>query len=467
MAAPWHDGLQRWWFADDRSNQPRMMEWVKRKDHAVSGMSFTTSHLLRGAMPQLKSALFDVSSQRHLDAGDFTPGSNLATKMTITAVAMPQSPAFSWQGVLLSKYGYGGARGPRFHLDYNHGSVAFQLGCTLSSDGTTTTNHYSTSVADGLINLNLNRWSIFTMRYDGAAATPVVDFFINRWRGNSVSGETPPASQHLANSEAWRIGSYKDGNAVFHGRIQDVRLWDRWLTDSEVHQMHRDFRRGYRQSFVLVGKRFAGTSGSATYTASAAVTTGAMTCSASATFAAGTKTASAAVTTGGMTCAASATFAAGTKTATAAVTIAGQTAAASATFAAGTKTATAAVSSAPMTASASATFGTDPRTASAAVSIGPVVCAASATFSPGTKTGSAAVSIGPIVCAGSATFSPGTKTGSAAVTMRAMTCAASATFVTVVSGDGPVATIVAHQFGNDWLPSRQFGNQWLAEKKFG
>lgn len=82
-----------------------------------------------------------------------------------------------------------------------------------------------------------------------------------------------------------------------------------------------------------------------------------------------------------------------------------------------------------ITCSAAATFASaGPFTATAGVTIGAATAAAAATFSPGTKTGSAAVTVGHATCAAAATFAPGTKTATASCTAGPATCAAAATF---------------------------------------
>lgn len=229
--------------------------------------------------------------------------------------------------------------------------------------------------------------------------------------------------------------------------------------------------------------------GGGPFTATAAVTIGAVTCSAAATFEPGTKTATAAVTIGAATCAASATFSPGIKTASADVMLGGRVAGPFDATSTGSGTIvvdtgdyawadpqpviaettagglvagrryllatllfgtdynqifdletgdqlsppSAILSLSPaadsVSCAAAATFVPGTKTATAAVSVGAATCSASATFSAGdARVGTAAVTVGNATCSAAATFSPGTKTATATVTAGAATCAASASF---------------------------------------
>lgn len=135
-------------------------------------------------------------------------------------------------------------------------------------------------------------------------------------------------------------------------------------------------------------------SGTATRTATAAVTIGAATCSGAATFAPGTKTASAAVTVGRATASGTATFVAPVYSGSAAVTVGAATCSGTATFAAGTKTASAAVTVGAATASGAATFTAPVYSATASVTVGAATCSASATHTTPVYTGTAAITMG-------------------------------------------------------------------------
>jgi len=168
--------------------------------------------------------------------------------------------------------------------------------------------------------------------------------------------------------------------------------------------------------------------GPATYTATASLTAGAATLSASATFAPGTKTATAALSAGSATLAASASFAPGTKTAAAALTAPAATLAASATFDAPAYTAAAGLSAAPATLAATATHAAPVYTAAGALTAAPATLAATAVFATAVYQATASLAAPAATLAATATFTAPVYTAAGALVATGATLAASATF---------------------------------------
>lgn len=165
----------------------------------------------------------------------------------------------------------------------------------------------------------------------------------------------------------------------FSGWLSDLRVYNRALSAAELAELYLLGLAGHRRAYSYV-QSYVGIV-SSSFTGSAAVTIGGVTCSATATFTNPTYTGAGAVAIRGATC------------------------------------------------SVSATFTKPTYTGSAAVSVGGATCNASATFSKPTYTGNVAASVGGATCNSSATFSPpGAVTGTVAVSTKGATCAVSATF---------------------------------------
>lgn len=248
--------------------------------------------------------------------------------------------------------------------------------------------------------------------YDGSNAKLYVDGNLENTSG-SISGNV------------WS-NMFRIGNADFAGKISEVRVLP-VARDASYVAASRFSNSNPFSSYTFGDEETEG-GGPDTYTATAALTGGSSTLSASATFAAGTKTATAALSKSSSTIAASLTFTTPVYTATAALSKASSTLAASATFAAGTKTATAGLSSGSSTLVASATFSPGTKTATASLSKAASTLAASATFTTPVYTAAAALTSTQTTLAASATFTSNTRTASASLTSAASSLAASATF---------------------------------------
>lgn len=287
--------------------------------------------------------------------------------------------------------------------------------------------------------------------------------------GIQVNNGTPNTTAHttgvFTGTAAFQIGRY--ATAFPHdGYADDVSLWKRLLTTDEKTALYNsgsgfDYPMMSGAAAVTIGAATASASATftgLTYSATVAVTTGevvsesiashgdppapnqgeafvdtgAATASASATFAAPIFYGESMVDTGAATASASATFTAPIYSATAAVTIAPVEGNAEATFEPGTKTATVAVTTGETEGRADAQFEPGTKTATADVTTGAAVSESSATFAPGTKTATASVTTGATVAAAEATFTAPVYSATAAVSVGAVDGDATAIFATVV-----------------------------------
>jgi len=337
---------------------------------------------------------FNIADNADLSTGDID--------FTITVWVNLES-RLSYMGIV-TKWSTDGNR--EYALAYNT-SQGFYFFVTTNGFSATSAQVQATTFG----NPSAGVWCFVVVWHDATANT--LNICVNDGTVDSVSH-----SGGVANSAGpFQIGA-QGGGSYFDGMIDEVGLWKRVLTSAEITALYNGG----------AGLAYSSFGGGGTFTASAAVTTGATTASASGTFAPGTKTATATVSVGASTAAASGTFAAGTKTASASVTGGVATVSASATFAAGTKTATATVTAGATTASGSGTTSDPIYTASVAVSAAPTTASGTAIFATVVYQANAAVTAGATTAAGTGTTSDPVYTGTAGVTVPVTTASGSGTF---------------------------------------
>lgn len=363
------------------------------------------------------------------------------------------------------------------NTDLSTGDIDFTIEAWVNAESLTSNPVIASKGWTSSIDANAE-WALFysnatsRFRFDKAASTTAVNVVANNfgapstgtwyhilaWHdaannqiGICVNDGTPNTTSTSTGvndgNRAFVIGASILQSLYWDGLISKVRFWKRILTSGERTQL-------YNSGSGLAYSSFGG----GTFTASAAVTIGAATASASGTFAPGTKTATATVSAGASTAAASGTFAAGTKTASVAVTVAATTVSASSTFAADTKTATVAVTAGASTVSGSGTTSDPAYTASAAVSAAPATASATAIFATVVYQANVAVTAGATTAAGTGTTSDPVYTSTAGVTVPVTTVSGSGSFsvtgvfnasaavtmgATTASGVGTFTAIVA------------------------
>jgi hypothetical protein len=83
---------------------------------------------------------------------------------------------------------------------------------------------------------NLNEWSLITMVYTAASGT--VEFFIDGASAGKSADFAMPTS--IANTDAaFMIGTRENRDVPFVGNIDDVRIWSRTLSGTEVNQLYK------------------------------------------------------------------------------------------------------------------------------------------------------------------------------------------------------------------------------------
>jgi len=217
------------------------------------------------------------------------------------------------------------------------------------------------------------------------AADGSVELFVD---GLSVA--TGTAGRSVTASTGIAVGrDSEDANNPFDGRIDELGLWERVLTSAEVTELYNS---GSGRDYAYI------TSGGDTFTASAAVTIGAATCSGSGEFDAPVYAGEAAVTIGAATASGSGNFDTAVYSGSAAVTAGAATC------------------------SAAGEFDPPVYTASAAAIVGAAACAASGEFDVPLYVSSASALVGAATCLGVGAFATELFEASAAVTTGPATC---------------------------------------------
>ena len=204
----------------------------------------------------------------------------------------------------------------------------------------------------------LSVWYHVLIVSDGAN----ISFYKN---GKSIGSYVDPLTVSWSS-----IGAYPSSAFSLNGSLDDIRIYKRALTPAEIQLLYTG---GRGVGLIQERRRWFYTDPAGT----ASVTTGAATCSGSATHTTPTYTATSAITIGAATASGSATFATAVFLASGAVTVGAATASGTATFVAPVYTGTSALTVGAATASASGTVTHPVYTGSAAVTVGAATCSVS------------------------------------------------------------------------------------------
>jgi hypothetical protein len=269
----------------------------------------------------------------------------------------------------------------------------------------------------------LDKWSHFVGTFDGSA----IKTYFN---GAEIGSTAATASLAVASPTTWKIGASSAGTTNTTASFDDIRIYNRALSPSEIATLAT--RRGIAyETYRVPIVRGAGGGGGATYTATIALTTGGISSSVAAEFsAAATYTASATATVGGIESSASAEFDAPVYTATAVATTGSVAAAIASTFDAPVYTASVAATTSGVDVSIAASFAVDAFSASIAIETGSVASAASATFDAPVYTASASLTAGGTESSISATVTNPTYEASATCNIGGVDVVAASTFGT-------------------------------------
>lgn len=160
------------------------------------------------------------------DVLDFT-----TANMTISAWIYPRSLGETSEGRIVDKQ-QGATSGYRLHLDINN-SLTFRV------SGTKRTSNVNA--------ITLNTWQQVLVTYDGSN----VRFYVNSVPAGTVAETTVPS----ANANSLTIGSRANTINTFDGLIDDVRVYNRALTVTEIRtlQYGQAIRNGLVGYWQLIG----------------------------------------------------------------------------------------------------------------------------------------------------------------------------------------------------------------------
>ena len=166
---------------------------------------------------------------------------NGATQLTVSAWIRPRQVNASNMGIV-SKYVSEGSNSRSWGLYF---STSQELAVALSSDGTFQSGNTlaTSSAAD-------SQWRHVAFTYDAATATRLfiggVLKATNTTRPSSLYASSKPVIVGMISYDAYDVNADR---STFNGGISDVRIYDRALSESEVHDLYQASRTGYKDQF--------------------------------------------------------------------------------------------------------------------------------------------------------------------------------------------------------------------------
>jgi concanavalin A-like lectin/glucanase superfamily protein len=187
------------------------------------GGAGTTPTIIRGKIGQ--GLQFDGVDDR-LNAGIKSSLDNI-TNITISLWAKPSGAGNEF----LAKVNSGGsaAIGPDLWYD-SSGNVWFARRFD-SSDGSWQTNDNP---------LTFNQWQHIVLRFEGVD-TAIPEIIVNTVKGNVVESSTPSGALSDDSAQDLGIGVYgarTSSDAFFDGSLDEIRIYNRLLTDDEIKRLY-------------------------------------------------------------------------------------------------------------------------------------------------------------------------------------------------------------------------------------
>jgi len=160
------------------------------------------------------SALAFSASQRSVTIADAN-SLDVTTALTIGCWLYSTNTSATLNSGVVYKGSYGGASG-EYELIVGrgaHAKVSFRLNA-------------SAVTVDDTTNLNANRWEYIVATYDGSN--------IRMYKNGALSTTVAYSTSIATSTNSLYIGNYWDGNYPFYGIIDDVRIYNRALSQSEI-----------------------------------------------------------------------------------------------------------------------------------------------------------------------------------------------------------------------------------------
>lgn len=172
------------------------------------------------------SVLFDGSTQ-YGSVGDI----NVGTQYTISAWIYPTAePALGESYIHNMFCDEAPSNNSTFCFRLgSHGTFANRMKCALATYTTVGANDM-----EGAADLQLNKWQLCTATVDASGATKTVSFYINGIFDRSETYTGTPNN----GSAGFRIASSPDANRPYAGRLDEIRLYDRILSASEIKGLY-------------------------------------------------------------------------------------------------------------------------------------------------------------------------------------------------------------------------------------
>ena len=183
----------------------------------------------------VQSANGIVSTAIRFDAVDdrvVVPDNNaldITDAITISGWVMPESLSSGGEENRIVTKGTGGYSSALYTLDIRDDLPILQMHNYLAT-GPTSCDEATETCAYGVTTIPINKWSHIAASYDGSVAK----IYVN----GIEDGSNSFASTGAANASDVYIGSRQSDQDMFDGLIDDLRIYDRALSEQEIQQLY-------------------------------------------------------------------------------------------------------------------------------------------------------------------------------------------------------------------------------------
>lgn len=204
-----------------------------RADSSTNGNNLTDNNSVGSSTTRkegVRSADFEADSNHSLSIADGTQtGLDITSDLTIIAWVRPESqPGSNLFHVIASKRDGAGGGGLGYEFFYRDNAGTKQLGCRISSNGTSET---TVAVTQTLSNAT---WYHVAMVYDASAGE--ADFYVDAVASGATQTGLPTSI--FNNSASFMIADDNEGTGSvnFDGLVDDVLVYNHELTSGEITQ---------------------------------------------------------------------------------------------------------------------------------------------------------------------------------------------------------------------------------------
>ena len=222
-------GLGGWWGYSKFKNYkavPNLVGWWKLDDGGGT-VAKDSSHAFKGNAGKLvgepkwvkgrKGGALQLDGNQYVSLGSILQGSY----EEITIACWVKHGSSQWQNIV-ERSAWDNPDGIGLMMDYNTTSVSF--------------GHYGIACATSKINVQDNQWHHVagTMRQSGS------DYIYSIYVDGKLDNTATNATGLTATENGWAIGARYDGTWGYQGLVEDVRIYDRALSASEIQAIYAE-----------------------------------------------------------------------------------------------------------------------------------------------------------------------------------------------------------------------------------